>query len=102
MGLNDNLAPLGIKGTPAEIFRLPIFANTIFSQSSKLWGLLAPFSVMGVVSPLYEGGVISHLLGLGFVSLFGGLWLALAPFCSGYAFFTIKNACLLTNNYQVE
>ena len=46
--LNDNLAPLSIKGTRAEIFRLPNFANTIWGG-----GLLASFKGCGVFTPFW-------------------------------------------------
>ena len=84
VGLNDNLQPFSIKGTPAEIFRPPIFANTIFSQSSNLGGgacypllkvggslpilkvgrLLDPFGVWGLLPPLFGlGGLLVPILG---------------------------------------
>ena len=75
VGLNNILAPLSIKVTPAEIFRLPIGVG---------W-LLAPFSRWGLLAPLFRGG--------GLLALFGSF--VVGPFCSGYAFFTMKNASLL-------
>ena len=58
-----------------------------FDKYCRGWGALCP--LFGV------GALLVPFLGL------GGLVVALAPFCSGYAFFTIKNACLLNSHMFV-
>ena len=71
VGLNDNLQPFSIKGTPAEIFRPPIFANTIFSQSSNLGG--------GLLSPIKGWRVFTHSQGWEVVRPFWGLGVITPP-----------------------
>ena len=61
VGQTDNLAHLGIKGTPTEILLLPTFSNAIFSKSFNfgfcVWGL-------GGVSPIFRiWGVVCPILG---------------------------------------
>ena len=64
------------------------------------WGQLAPFSLGGCQSPfLGLGGCQPPFLELGCCQPFLGVVVSACPLCSGYAFFTIKNALLL--NFQV-
>ena len=63
VGQTDNLAHLGIKGTPTEILLLPTFSNAIFSKSFNfgfcVWGLggVSPISGYGELFALFWGGV---------------------------------------------
>ena len=63
------IGPFSTKWTPAEIFRLPIFANTFFSQRST-WGLCSPFLMLGLGVVLI---VIGLFMGWGLIDPFSRL-----------------------------
>ena len=84
MGLKDILASKGQKGTLTEMFRHPIFANTIFTKSFNYGGLLNPFSGLGLLLPPFcaWGPVIDILVVGGSLSPFWCWGELLAP-CLG-------------------